>query len=118
MPIGPNVQVMYMQIAGMYIIPKILVFRNHDYLAALHLRQDARVPCSQNGKFENASDSKYNEPGSPEESFHFYLEPHLKKIKKINFFYGFSMIELGLCETAKYIACRHMCCSASMPAEA
>ena len=55
MPIGPNVQVMYMQIAGMYIIPKILVFRNHDYLAALHLRQDAMVPCSQNGKFENAS---------------------------------------------------------------
>ena len=46
MPIGPNVQVMYMQIAGMYIIPKILVFRNHDYLAALHLRQDAMVPHS------------------------------------------------------------------------
>ena len=55
MPIGPNVQVMYMQIAGMYIIPKILVFLNLDYLAALHLRQDAMVPCSQNGKFENAS---------------------------------------------------------------
>ena len=73
--------------------------------------------------YSQSNDSKYNEPGSPEEIFSLFFgatfeEDKKHLLKKINFFYGFSMIELGLCETAKYIACRHMCCSASMPAEA